>query len=484
MDGVSDAAAGTLTRRRLLAVGTGTVGALVLAACGGPRSTPPKALPGTARYLSRPDLSPTLITQRGPAGAPGAGYVCVTPSGPMLVDDFGDPVWVRPVPHAATNLRVQRYGGRPVLTWWQGQVTHYGVGFDGEYVVLDESYRQLMTVKAQHGLSADLHEFVISADGVAYFTAYRQFTTDLRAVGGPRRGTALDATVQAVDLASGALVFDWHSAEHIAMSESHAAYSTRAPYDPVHLNSIDITPDGMLLLSARNTWAVYKVDPRSGDVVWRLGGKRSDFELGSGVRFAWQHDARGHADGTMTLFDDEGDPPEASQSRGLVLAVDETAKKVTLVRQYVHPRRPLLAASQGSMQVLANGDVLVGWGAEPYYTEYRSDGTVVVDARFERGQSYRAFRFPWRGTPTERPAVAARRGPDGVTVYASWNGSTETTNWEVLGGHHRHGLSTVGAAEKTGFETPITTVGNPGYVAVVARDGTGRRLASSGVLAV
>lgn len=483
---MSDAAAGTLTRRRLLAIGTGTVGALVLAACGGTRPTPPRTPPGTAHYLSRPDLSPTLITQRGPAGAPGAGFVCVTPSGPMLVDDFGDPVWVRPVPHAAANLRVQRLGGRPVLTWWQGQVTHYGVGFDGEYVVLDESYRQLMTVKAQHGLSADLHEFIISGDGVAYFTAYRQFTTDLRAVGGPAKGTALDATIQGVDLVTGALVFDWHSADHIEVTESQQAYRAHstAPYDPVHLNSIDFMADGTLLVSARNTWAVYKIDPATGAIVWRLGGKKSDFTLGPGVRFAWQHDARTHPDGTMTLFDDEGDPPEAKQSRGLVLAVDETAKKVTLVRQYVHPRRPLLAGSQGSVQVLANGDVLVGWGAEPYYTEYRADGTTVVDARFEHGQSYRAFRFPWRGSPTERPAVAARRVSDGVTVYASWNGSTDTVSWEVLGGRHRTGLSTVGAAQKTGFETPITTVGDPDYVAVVARDGAGRRLASSGLLAV
>ena len=103
--------------------------------------------------------------------------------------------------------------------------------------------------------------------------------------------------------------------DHIEFTESHETYSKTAPYDPVHLNSIDITPDGKLLVSARNTWTVYKIDPASGDILWCLGGKKSDFSLGPGVRFAWQHDARVHADGTITLFDDEGDPPEAKQSR-------------------------------------------------------------------------------------------------------------------------------------------------------------------------
>lgn len=256
----------------------------------------------------------------------------------------------------------------------------------------------------------------------------------------------------------------------------------------MHVNSIDFMADGNLLVSARNTWAVYKVDykvdPSTGAILWRLGGKKSDFALGPGVRFAWQHDARTHPGGTMTVFDDEGDPPEAKQSRGLLLAVDETAKTVTLTRQYLHPGKALLAGSQGSVQILPNGDVLVGWGAEPDYTEYRADGTTVLDARFDHGESYRALRFPWVGTPTELPAVAARRTGGGVTVHASWNGSTETVSWEVLGGRHRTGLSTVGAAQKTGFETAIPVIGNPAYVAAIARDAAGRALARSRVLEV
>lgn len=442
----------------------------------------------TVTYRSRPDLQPPRIEVTRPSGDPAPGLICVTPGGPMLVDDAGEPVWIHPVPHAATNLRVQQFQERPVLTWWQGRIAPYGVGVAGSYIVLDGSYRRVMTVGGRHDVPADLHEFLIDGRGVAYFTGYRQVERDLRAAGGPKRGTMLDAVVQGVELASGKLVFDWRSSDHIALDESHSRYKTSAknhfPFDPVHVNSIDTTADGNLLISARNTWALYKVDPTTGAIVWRLGGRRSDFALGPGVRFAWQHDAKSHPGNIVTVFDDEGDPPEAAQSRGLVLSVDEGAMRVTLTHAYLHPGKGLLAGSQGSMQLLPNGDVFVGWGAEPYYTEYRADGTAVLDAKFAKGQSYRAFRFPWTGMPDEQPAVAAERRPGRTTVYASWNGSTETARWEALGGSRPGVLVPMGSARRSGFETSITFQGQPGLVAARALDSRGAVLATSEAISV
>ena len=470
------------SRRQFLACAAGTLGAAALAGCGAPSQTAKGAKPVTASYRTRPDLKAPLIRVTGPAGVPAPGYLFVTPGGPLMVDNVGQPIWIHPVPHASTNLRVQRYRGQPVLSWWQGEVASYGVGEEGEYVVMDSSYRQIMRVKARHGLPADLHEFLITGDGTAYFTAYETFTTDLRSVNGPKSGTALDATIQGLDLATGDLVFNWHSRDHIALSESYAAYaaSSTAPFDPVHVNSIDTTADGKLLVSARNTWTIYKLDPVTGRIIWRLAGKKNDFTLGDGVRFAWQHDARGHPDDIITLFDDEGDPPEAKQSRGLTLNVDETAMTAQLVAQYYHPAKKLLAGSQGRLQVLPNGDVQVGWGAEPYYTEFRNDGTLVLDAEFAEGQSYRAFRFPWIGTPTEAPAVAVSRdGVGHLTVYASWNGSTETASWQALAGGSPSELAPVAAAPRTGFETSIRVVGSASYVAARALDASGAVLATS-----
>ena len=386
------------SRRDFILLAAGAVASVMLADCGGSSSTPSKSgnsskpisEPTSATYHSRPDLEPPLVTIRRGTGTPAPGLVCVTPAGPLLVDDKGEPVWIHRVPHAATNLRVQQYQGRKVLTWWQGEVAHYGVGLQGEYVILDESYHLVATVKAHNGLAADLHEFIIDGSGVAYFTAYRHYTADLRSVGGPKEGPALDATIQGVDLATGTLVFEWRSADHISFEESKTKYVHGAPYDPVHLNSVDFTPDGKLLFSARNTWCIYKVEPSSGDIVWRLGGTKSDFDLGPGVRFVWQHDARTHADGTISVFDDEGDPPEARQSRGLVIAVDETTMKATEVGQYAHPDKSLLAGSQGSVQLLPGGNVFVGWGAEP---------TTPSSKRTARSWSTPDFRLAPRTAP-------------------------------------------------------------------------------------
>ncbi len=473
----------SLSRRQFLAAGAGTLGALALTSLESTRIGAAATTADVDHYRSRPDLTPVRVQVSGPSGIPARGHICVNPTGPVMLDNDGEALWVRNVPKDSTNLRVQQYRGQPVLTWWQGNIAHYGVGLEGEYVIVDSAYNEIMRVQAQNGLAADLHEFIITPEGIAYFTAYRHFETDLRVVGGPSKGPTLDATIQGVDLATGELVFDWSSLAHIELIESKLKYNPKYPYDPVHVNSIDLMSDGHLLVSARNTWCMYKIDPSSGDVLWRLGGKDSDFTLGPGVRFAWQHDARQQANNVISVFDDEGDPAEAKQSRGLLLQVDESARTATLQKAFLHPSKPVLAGSQGSVQVLENGDVLVGWGAEPYFTEYRAEGTVVMDAKFEEHQSYRTLRFPWIGTPAERPALALEHVRQGQwELYASWNGSTETASWEAYGGPSPTSLSLMGAANRTGFETRVQVLGEPRYLAVRAIDGADQVLASSPVL--
>jgi hypothetical protein len=476
---VADQATSLWSRREFFLVGGGVTAGVVLAACGSSAAPPAKKAATKAVYRSRPDLRAPLVDVTRGTSAPAGGYVCVSPSGPLMLDNDGQPVWIHPVSLGTTNFQVQTFKGEPVLTWWEGDVAKYGVGLSGEYVIMDSSYRELMRVRPHNGLPADLHEFLITPDNVAYFTAYRSYSTDLRSVGGPRKGTALDATIQGVDLTTGALVFNWSSAEHIDFAESYAPYSKKTPYDPVHVNSVDVAPDGALVVSARNTWTVYKVDPASGDIVWRLGGKKSDFAMGAQTKFAWQHDARAHPDGTISLFDDEADPAEAKQSRGLVLTVDETNKTAEVKAQYRHPGGHLLAGSQGNVQMLPDGDVFIGWGALPYYTEVRADGSLVLDAKLESGSSYRAFRFDWTGTPTDRPAIAASRAGGRTMASVSWNGSTETAGWRLLSGGDAGSLSAAADIARTGFETVIDVPASARYIAVAALDASGHVLAQS-----
>src|SRR5262249_52472492 len=161
-------------------------------------------------------------------------------------------------------------------------------------------------------------------------------------------------------------------------AESHQAVGPR--FDYFHVNAIDLDADGNLLVSARNTWAVYKLDRSSGKVLWRLGGKKSDFAMGPGTQFAWQHDARhqGAGDRLISLFDDGAKPAVHKQSRGIILALDHARRTATLQREFTH-NPPLLAWALGSVQVLGNGNVLVGWGTAPYFSEYSANGKLLFD---------------------------------------------------------------------------------------------------------
>jgi hypothetical protein len=160
--------------------------------------------------------------------------------------------------------------------------------------------------------------------------------------------------------------------------------------------------------------------------------------------------------------------------------------RATLRRQYVHPVISLLAGAMGSAQVLPSGDMFVGWGTEPYFSQFSEDGRLLLDGRLPGGDpSYRAFSYAWSGRPAEPPAVAARaRASGGATVYASWNGSTDVRAWTVLGGKTRSSLAEVGSAPRTGFETAITVDSSGPFFAVEPRDASGQALARSAPVAV
>ena len=445
-------------------------------------STPqPSGAPVMRRYRSRPDLSSPLISVTAPGLRAAAGLIFLTPAGgpgPMVVDNTGAAVWIHPVAgKRALNLRVGTYASAPVLTWWEGQLVN-GIG-NGEYVLVDESYAEVARIRAGNGLQGDLHEFITTPQGTALFTVYAQRPT-LGASPGPSQ--VLDSIVQEVDMATGRVLFEWHSLDYVSPSESYAAPTVGQPFDYFHINSIDIEPDGNLLISGRNTWGVYKIDRQTGALVWRLGGRRSDFAMGSGTQFSWQHDARRRPDGSITLFDDGSNgahPPTEDHSRGIVLEIDELAHTATLSREYSHAG--ILAASQGSMQTQPNGNVLVGWGDQPYYTEFAADGSVVLDARLADGStSYRALRFPWHGHPTESPVVVTEPGDGTDTIVsASWNGATEVAVWVVLGGDAADALVPLGSQPRSGFETAIEVAGQPLLVAVRALDGSGAILGQS-----
>ncbi len=455
----------------------------------------PGALPSASRvpgdllrFRSRPDLLPAAVKVLK-AGRTATGDLFVGPqagprqNGPMILDPRGGLVWFKPVPRGdiATDFRVQSYQSQPVLTWWQGR-SGAGVGV-GQDVIDDVHYHQIAVVKAANGLSADLHEFALTPLGTALITAYNPVFADARSEHGSAHQVVFDAVAQEIDVRTGLVLFQWDSLDHVPLSDSYTSppKGLGFPFDYFHINSVDRDDDGNLLISARNTWAAYKVSHATGQVLWALGGRHSSFAMGPGAGFAFQHDfrVRAMADQYVTLFDDGAGPPRVhSESRGLKLKLDLAHMTAKVVAQYRHAPR-VLANFEGNVQQLPGGDLLLGWGQQPYLTEFTANGKLIFDARFVGDNTnYRAYRFRWRGDPLTRPALAAARTGRPV-AYASWNGATDVASWRVLGGSSAHSLRAVGTARKSGFETSIMLPHTQNYVAVQALNRVGHVLNTS-----
>jgi outer membrane protein assembly factor BamB len=466
-----------------------------------PEFPAPPAPPSSVQsFQSAPGFHPPILSVTTPDEDPKAGEVMMTIGpgpgqyGPLIYRSDGTLVWFDPLERgiAAEGLRVQRYEGQDVLTWWQGKVLSLGFG-DGEDIVMNSDYQRVATLQAGNGYEADLHDFQLAPHNVAYLTVYDPIRCDLRSVGGARNGVLIDTAVQALDIKTGLVRWEWHSLENVDVHASHAPVPKEAiPWDWFHLNSVDPQGDGHLLVSGRSMWAAYELDERSGTIQWQLGGEHSTFAMGPGAETAWQHDVRLQPNGTITAFDNGSTPRIHYQSRGVRIAVDTRRRTATLARAYTHPGAPLLADSQGDLQALPDGNVVIGWGAIPGVSEFSPGGSLLFDAHMPPGgSSYRAFRFPWSGRPLWQPAATARvlAGEDQTAVFASWNGATDVAYWRVLAGTDPGSMTGQATVRDTGFETSIIypegyAEHKAEYVAVEALDARGRVLALSPTIAV
>jgi Arylsulfotransferase (ASST) len=443
---------------------------------------------GTNHYLSRPDLRPPRIKVKTSRHGASTDYIFLAPKsgpgqdGPLILDHRGLTVWFHPQqPGFKTyDFRAATYEGKPVVTWWQGKGSgEYG---GGTGVIADSSYRVIATVKGGNGYPTDIHEFRVTPQGTALIIAYRAVPWDVRPLGGPRGKPILDSIALEIDIKTGHVLFEWHSLGHIPLKDSYAHYRrpTR-PVDYTHLDSVALDDDGNFLISARNTWAVYKVDRRTGRILWRLGGKRSSFKLPKYAQFVGPHDFERAPDGRYTLFDNANiNPPPHWMSRGLVFAIHEHAHTARLVKVLRQPQGRG-TTTQGSVQVLPDGHYVVGWGGGiPDVSEFSAEGKLLFDARvMASAESYRVYRFPWSAHPRRPPDVRVRRKAGRTVAYVSWNGATDVTDWQVLAGSSRDSLAAAARAKKRGFETPISLPGPARFVAVKALSDSGTVLATS-----
>jgi Arylsulfotransferase (ASST) len=375
-----------------------------------------------------------------------------------------------------------------VLAWWQGKVTNTGATESGEDVVVNQHYQPIARVKGADGWVLTVHEFQIDGEHV-WVTANKNLAMDLSKYGGAYNGALIDSAVQEYDLKTGKLLFNWDALKHIPLSESKASLPTNGfPWDAYHVNSIQVVGPETFLVSMRDTWAAYLVNARTGAIEWTLGGRNSSFKFGPEAEFQWQHDVRLQPNSTITLFDDHccqltgggSQVDSTAPSRGLALKLDQATHTATLAAAY-GSRKAYESAYMGDTQPLPNGNVFIGWGSEPYFSEYSRSGKLLFEGELPGPDlSYRATVEPWVGLPLTSPAGAAADAGASTTVYASWNGATEVSAWRVLGAGAGGQMKVLMASHpKTGFETSMTVPSGSADFEVQALDSAGHVLGTS-----
>ncbi|KIX02922.1 uncharacterized protein Z518_08865 [Rhinocladiella mackenziei CBS 650.93] len=369
------------------------------------------------------------------------------------------------------------YKGEVHLCFYQGtQMLGWG---HGHGIIMDKHYRIVKSVEpGSYQASSDMHEFRLINDGEsALMTQYLRSVYDLcpwNLCDG--LGYIQQGAFQEVHVDTGEVIFEWHSLDHVDPSESYVEPSTteisgsgehpESPWDYFHINSIDKNEDGDYLISARHVSAVYKISGIDGHVIWRLNGAKSDYYL-DGFSFSFQHDARFVSENethtVISLFDNGSNGFNQTQphSTGQIISLDHTTKVATCLLNLDPPfvdGHAHISKSQGNFQRLPNGNIIMGWGNDAFWTEYTSDYEIVFYGAlgWRNVMNYRVHKFDnWVGLPLTKPAIwsYSKQGAE-MKMYVSWNGATEVRAWRFWGGDSKQGpfeeLSTVA---KTGFET-------------------------------
>lgn len=460
------------------------------------KSAPGKAT--TSSYHSAPDLNPPVVSVKT-TGTVFNGLLASAPEegadGLLLTDGNGQPVWYQPAPagQIVGDLHVATYKGKQVLVYFQGSQGFGPGNYRGSWHMLNSSYQQVATVSAGNGAKADLHDILLRKDGTAVVESYDPVVMDMRKYGGKKNATVLDCEIQQIDVATGAVLFEWHSLDHLGPAESYADLTSQV-VDYFHANALAADPrhPNNVIVSSRHLSQVFALNLKTGKIGWRVGGKHPTLTLAKGAAdpvdvkghllpFSYQHDARLQADGTLTVYDNGNQRSPHPFSRAASFTLNLRAHTVTENNNKELRHKPdFYGDATGDAEHLPNGDTFVSWGTTGKATEYNAQGQPVSE--ITTPMTYRMLKAPWHAKPKTRPAVATAMGSNSrATVYVSWNGATEVANWEVLAGTTANNLRVVATAKRSGFETPITlpSAASTGYVQVRAVNAAGTALKDS-----
>lgn len=482
-------------------------------------------------YKSRPDLAVPVLNITIPSSSDAVdGLIFYTPestyadntnhgpaqSGPYIFTDKGELVWsgfgfIGP---RSENFQVHTYRGQKVLSIFEGSHNSPMGHGHGRTTILDNSYRYLNQIKGGGHKLADQHEFLFFDDKSAVFTIFDPEIRDLTPYGATSDSQQwiLDNKIQKVDTDTNRVLWEWSSLDHVdptytnlTLQSGNAGLGTNSSqvWHYFYMNAFDVDPEtNTYLISARSMCTIFKVDGNTGDIIWQLGGPNSNFSLGEGVDFCWQHDTRMHkkylhhetkgSKEIISFFDNSAhenlaggpDLQTRKYSAGKVVELDTKTQKATLIASFRAPG-DLSVRSQGNLQLLQNGNAFINWGYNGAISEHKPDGTTIFFSKLDTGrlgpgsENYRAFKFEWHAIPYEEPALVAFKEANGTSCYVSWNGDTETKIWGFFEQTSSDQRIPLGNATRNGFETSFHTKRDVALVIAEAYDNRGDKLVSS-----
>lgn len=431
-------------------------------------------------YVSRPDLDPPALNVTANAGDLD-GYIFLGPylgtlaqPGGYIYDFSGELVWLGHgrISGWAGNLQVTEYQGQTVLQLADTVFNVAGFG-RGHTKLLSQNYTTLTEIYAGDAHLADFHEFKMVGNDSAVVTMYQPTPVDLSVIGGPSEGWVFELIFREIDVVSGDTKFEWRALDHVKLEDTLWPVKTRGnsstnAFDYFHINSVDKDGDDYVI-SSRYYSTVYKIDGKTGDIIWRLVGNQEKVKLdfAHDFQFDKQHDARLHNGTTLTIFDNAMNISDVSSAK--IISLDQNKRQATLVALMELPEH-LHVYSQGNNQLLPDGGLFVNWGSLGAVTKFNLNHEVVFHATLpEKAQSYRGFQFDWQGTLPEAVAVAVDAGK----VFVLWNGDTRVTTWTITKDD-----KPVVSAPRKGFET-VLDLNVLGTYKVVGYDKEGQQVGES-----
>ncbi len=312
---------------------------------------------------------------------PTPGYVAFSAgSYGVVIDETGRVVWYRRFPGGpGLNFQPQpngRYVARPPTA-----------DPSAAWMEVDPLGNLTRTFGCARGLVARFHDLIVEPDGAYWIMCDETRIEDLSAIGGVQAAQVTGTVIQHLG-ATGAVLFEWNPFDHFQITDLDAASRTGTSVNWTHGNALVLDTDGNLIVSFRSLSELTKIDTRTGDIVWRMGGLRNQFtfEGPPGAGFAHQHGLRVPGPGRLVLLDNLGDP---TASRAERYVYDPDLRVARLVASY-GPDPAVVAQLGGSTQDLPGGRTLVAFGNGNRVEEYDSSGRMVWHIAGSAGYVFRA----------------------------------------------------------------------------------------------